>query len=585
MRALVNWLCPRDSTPNQSPDGTGALVSCALAWVRWVCLYPILGAALLHALFTPAAAAEFHVCDCAASADSDCQPGNDSATGQLAQPWRSVTRARQGFISMAAGDAIRFCAGGHWQIDASSTGAWVNAVCRAEQACVVGAYVAPWASGDEAAPRLERLNAVPVFDLADGGNANHEAGYRFQDLTLQGVGGFAFFLYNDIDDVTLSRLDISGFDIAVHVAGSNACDTSDPLCDGRNERIVLHDSQIHDNHHQGWLGGSTGSQILRNAFARNGSTAVFDHNIYASGHTQDMRIAGNTLVQSTPDANGRCTATSLVVHGYHVDMRIEDNEVRELPTLAGEGCWGISAIPGYGPSSGQEGFDGLVVRGNRVYDVGNVAISVGACRQCVVENNLVVQSQAISTRGIALSPLVPTPEDLTDLAITVRNNTIYFATNLSHTGIDVRAGSGENAVLVSNAIQFDGSSGTFDCLALGQPWSGYAVIDANQCGSTLAPQAEWTAGLGSTPDPLTAWQLASGWDLHSAWGDPGFADRASLTLQGFQLTAGSAARDQGDPLLSSPDDLLGQARDALPDVGALEYQSVISVAVFADGFE
>lgn len=530
---------------------------------------------------TGAQATDFHVCDCGPAADANCVVGNDAATGQMGQPWRTYDKARLAFSSLAAGDAVRFCAGGHWQVDAQSPSRWTNAQCTAALPCKVGMYQADWSDGDEGRPLLQRTNADAMFDLADGGSANHEEGYQFEDLVLQGVGGFGVFAYNDVDDVSLLRLDIAGFQIAVHVAGSNACDAADPLCDGRNERIILQDSAIHDNHQHGWLGGSSGSQIVRNTFARNGSVASFDHNIYASGHTQGMRIRGNSLLQSTLDGAGSCSATSLVVHGSHVDLRIEDNEVRELPGLANAGCWGISVVPGYTGSWGVEGFQGLILRGNRIFDVGNVAISVGACQQCVVEDNLVVQTQQMATRGIAVSPLTPTPEDLVDVDVIVRNNSLYFASNQAHSGVDVRAGSGQGAVVVSNAVRFEGGDSGFNCFDLGVPWSGYVAIDHNLCDTTRASLAEWNDGAGA----LAAWQSLSAWDLHSAMVDPGFADPASGVLEGFRLLENSAARDAGDPLLSSSADAMGNPRDVLPDVGAFEYIVGGAAGVFADGFE
>ena len=59
--------------------------------------------------------------------------------------------------------------------------------------------------------------------------------------------------------------------IAGNDAGSNPC-SADPECDGRNDRLVLRDSTVTNNHAQGWLGASNGSQILGSTFEGNGTT-------------------------------------------------------------------------------------------------------------------------------------------------------------------------------------------------------------------------------------------------------------------------------------------------------------------------
>ena len=117
--------------------------------------YALLTAALLGSgLASQLAATTYHVCDCAAGSDADCQTGDDSALGALGDPWQSYEKARTAFGSLSAGDEIRFCRGGAWGINAGTR--WVNASCRSFNPCTVGDYLAPWASGDEVRPILLR---------------------------------------------------------------------------------------------------------------------------------------------------------------------------------------------------------------------------------------------------------------------------------------------------------------------------------------------------------------------------------------------------------------------------------------------
>ncbi len=550
--------------------------------LRWQLACVLLSMAA-HAV--PAAATDYHVCECDAGSMAGCVPGDDAAPGTRAQPWRSYERARLAFANLAAGDGLFFCAGGAWTLDARSGDRWVNRQCRATQPCYVQQYFPDGVAADAPPPLITRTNGDDGFDFADGGLAESESGYVISGLRLVGSGsGFGIFLYNDIDAVRLEHLDISGFAIGVHLAGSQGCNPVDPQCDGRNSGIQLRHSYIHDNRSQGWLGGSSFTVIESNLFERNGSRAILDHNIYLSGDTDGLRIFGNTLFGSALDAQGACQGASLVVHGEHRNLQIESNRIFELPGAAGPGCWGIAVDPGY-PGT-PEGFVDLVIRGNEVWNVGNVGIGVSACQDCLIENNIVVQQQPIYTRAIAAPDLAARSEDLADARITVRNNSILFGSSASGIGIDLRTATpADRARIVSNAIHYSGTDSGFNCLTLAPPFDAYPRIDHNLCVAPAAPGAEWVNGEGAGAAGLQAWQSTSGHDQHSAWRAPGFSILDPVDGLGLRLIPGSAGIDAGAPLDSSPLDFLFQARVGIPDVGAWEYASATVPQFFANGFE
>jgi hypothetical protein len=528
------------------------------------------------------AAATHYVCDCGGGSDVDCQIGDDGAPGTMINPWRSYEKARIAFGSLSAGDAIRFCQGGAWDIDAGTR--WVNTSCRSTNRCTVGDYAAPWASGDEGRPILRRLDDSHGFALEDGGNAEHEEGYIFENLVLRGSGndsGWGFFLYNDVDDVLIRNLSISGFAIGVHLAGSNACNQSDPVCDGQNDRIHLRDSSIFDNDRQGWLGASNGTQIVGNHFEANGSTAIFDHNIYVSGssggQTQGIRILNNTLFRSALDSQGVCRGVSLVVHGEHDDLLIEGNEVWEEVGLAGGGCWGVAVDNGYGSA---EGFSNVIIAGNTIRNVGNLAIGVGACADCTIENNVIIHDQAFGVTAIAAPDRSLGTGDLVQDDITVRNNSIWIGPASGGTGISVRD-MGNDHTIVSNAIHYVGNNNNFNCIRADLPLSSYTEIDNNICHFPNAGGAEWSDGFGTAPDPLSAWQSASGFGSGSQLAAPGFSDPVNLDLSAD--SAGAAMVDGGHLGFSTAVDHDGFSRDPLPDVGAWEWG--VTAGIFADGFE
>jgi len=522
----------------------------------------------------PVESTDWHLCDCASGADVDCVVGSDFGTGTAGDPWQSYEKARTTFGSLAAGDAIRFCRGGVWTISGGTR--WVNASCRADLWCVVSDYVPGWGSGDEARPLLQRTDGSHGFALEDGGDAEHEEGYLFENLDLRSDAGTGngFFLYNDIDDVEISNVSIRGFGIGVHLAGSNPC-SADPECDGQNDRLVLRGSTIVNNHGQGWLGASNGTKILDSTFEGNGTTAVYDHNIYISGssggETQGIVVRGNRLYRSTLDGSGVCQGVSMVVHGEHRDLLIEGNEVVEDVGLAGQGCWGIAVDPGYGSP---EGFIGVTIRGNLVSNTGNTLIGVAACQQCIIENNVIVNAQSYGATAIAAPDRGLGTGDLEQDNVVIRNNSIHLGDG-GGTGI-LLGGQGDQHSALSNAIHYSGSSNSFNCFRFDLSLSAYSTIDNNICHATAAPGAEWVDGYGD----LTSWSTSTGFDGSSSTADPGFTDPTAGDLS---AVSGSASMvDQGHPSLSSPVEFGGFPRDFTPDVGAYEWGVD---GIFADGFE
>lgn len=490
-----------------------------------------------------------YFCDCGPGADTSCVPGDDAADGlSPSSARRSYEAARRTFSTMAAGDVVALCRGGSFAAGADSH--WVNAACRADAPCTLRSYTAP-ASAVDARPILTARAGQHGLSLEDGGNADHEEGYVFAELQLIGSGsGFGVFFYNDIDDVDVCDVDISRFDVAFHVAGSNPPAT--PASDARNDRISLRASHIHDNAGQGYLGGCSDGLIEGTRFTNNGfGRAVFNHNIYLSspsGGAVGMRVVGNTLHRSTLVA-GRCAGVSLVVHGHYDDLVIEDNHIHEDLGAAGDGCWGIAIDGGY---SSAEVFRRVVVRRNTIENVGNVSIGLGSCIDCVVENNVVIQWQGLGGAGV-VAPDRPTASgDAVMTNLLVRNNSVSFGT--SGTGVVVTEGVGHS--IVSNAIELHGPSST--CFDLASPLTG-TTSDYNAC--YRASGGSWASGARS----LTSLRSAGLETASVESTSPFFVDpRRELRATGTVL------RDSGDPTRSARDDHTGAARDTRPDVGAYE---------------
>lgn len=522
-----------------------------------------------------AGAASFYACDCADGADQQCQPGDDGADGTSPQTaWRTYDRAQDAFGALDAGDQLNFCRGGVFPISGSTR--WNNSQCTAAQNCTVTAYTAPWANGDEPRPQITQVDGH-AFEFVDGGDPDHEEGYRFSDLDLRCTAcsgaAYAFVLYNDVDDVRLERLRITGFSIGVHLAGSNSC-AGIPTCDDRNARLSLVASEIIDNHGMGFLGAGDELLIADNLFSGNGRANVFDHNVYISesgGQTTGIRVLRNELYRSSVGDGDVCYGVSLVVHGYHTDLLIEDNLVYEDLGRATQGCWGIGLTAGGTPEA--EGFVRAIVRGNTIRNVGNSAIALSSCVDCIVENNRIEHEQPFQVWGVQATDFGRDAGDLTMTRLIVRNNSIYSTAGES-VGVRI-ADEGDGHVIVSNAMQSTGPNSA--CLDLPLATTAYPTVDHNVCSS--GPGSEWEKGSGD----LQTWRAATGFDVASLATLPGFADAGAPA---HDLTAASAASpmvDAGHPTLSAATEFRGKPRVGSPDAGAHEHG--VTPSIFADGFE
>lgn len=541
---------------------------------------------LLAALLVehPVAASDFFVCDCGVGADVACQAGNDANAGNsTAAPWRSYDRAQDAWAQFAAGDRVLFCRGGVFTVAGARR--WVNANCSAANRCSIGAYT----PGSAATARPRLLQSTPGFngiDLSDPGPANREAGYVLADLELEctgcGENDFGVYLFNDIDDARLQRLRISGFGVGVRLAASDACDAADPSCDARNSRFELLDSEIVGNLAQGFLGSGDAGVIARNRFDGNGRPSVFEHNLYWSGNnvaTSAGRILDNQLVRAGGGSAGRCTGSSLVAHGEHLDLQIIGNLISEPLGAAVETCRGIDITAAASPT--REAFTNLVIRGNTVRNMGNIAIAVNACVDCLIENNVVIAGQTFAgaTTLIRAPGAIRGGEDAALNHLRVRNNSLYARASGGALGIRVDT-EGSNHEIVANALRYTGS-GVWSCLAVDRTAASYAAIDRQVCGFAGSAGQRWEFA-NST---LANWQVASGFDVNSIFADPGFAAPDDPS---FDLRAANAAAvmvDRGDALFGAPTDFFGNPRPVLPDAGAYEFSLTSASRVFADGFE
>lgn len=72
-----------------------------------------------------------------------------------------------------------------------------------------------------------------------------------------------------------------------------------------------------------------------------------------------------------------------------------------------------------------EAFKNIVIKDNIVKNVGNIAIGVSSCDNCTIENNTIIQKQAIRATAISILDRATDSDDLSLLSnCKIRNSTI-----------------------------------------------------------------------------------------------------------------------------------------------------------------
>jgi hypothetical protein len=506
----------------------------------------------------------YYVCDCQSGAQPGCVAGSDAASGTSpATPWRSWGKARARFETLAAGSTVAFCAGGSW----TGVGApkdqtpFRNLNCTAASTCDLRDYPAPW-GGAGVRPKLQLEPGYAFFEAGWYQNYRSEPGYtgtlakyveglRFLNLEIVGSspdglttaeGGFK--LWGGVTDLELCNLELHhGLYAALDLV------TNSTLA-----RITLRDSLIH--HNRGHIcvvcGAADDLTVSGNTFDQNGGGNKFSHTIYlcsspfekdrtgaphcGNGTTpvatycpvRRVTLRNNVIARSAWSAAGRCMGAPIAAHDVFDGLTVEGNLVAEPAGTPDGGCYGI----GFGAGGEAAQFKELVLRGNRIFNVGGNGIAVSGAPGALIENNLVVGGAELTT-GIAFPEhAARLGTDLPSERGTVRHNTVYLPAggDGSHAirGLDEGAGQ----VVANNAV-VTGPSTAF-CV---QAPAG-ATVAANLCSTT---------GEG--------WWVAPGLD-------PAAAD--------FRPAAGSPLLEAASAKHASASDLFGAARGDQAAVGAVE---------------
>lgn len=529
--------------------------------------------------------ATYYFSDCQAGADAGCTAGNDANSGTTPSAPKRNLPSRALVDGLTAGDQILLARNGSWR--SAVTAFWTgNTKGSAQNPIVIGAYTPTGYFGTAKALITLTANDANCLTISNGGATPvHKEGFTFKNIKCVGTGGsnnsIGVFTYNDVSDVLLEDLDISGFGIGIYPGAGNSPGTM-------TARLTLRNSYIHDNGAQGLFGGGRGILVEGNTFDNNGYVGETNrpanhfHNVYLSSAI-DTVLRGNTLTRSAVcnpkmkspcNAANQCHGVSLVIHGTASNLIIENNVVNESAG-ATAGCYGIQVAPGGYDTP--ENFEGTIVRGNRLVNVGSAAIDMGAAPNSMVENNVIVWNSAptYAVSGIVVPSGNAVRSTTLDKQLTIRNNSIYIAgASANNRGIVVQSPSADHQV-VSNLIFFAAdTSSSAACFSLkGLVASNFRVFDHNLCYS-------------DRPDHLVAYSQAhatlelaqaSGFDVNGKSSNP--LIQVPNEANGFSLALSSPlspARNGGHPTLSTRLGHRGAKNpDAVPVIGANPFNSTV----------
>jgi hypothetical protein len=454
----------------------------------------------------------FYVCDCGSGADGRCagHEGNDSNDGTSPlTPWRSVSNAK--FSALAAGETLALCRGGSIGGGGSR---WGNTRGTAANPILLRDYVAPWNTGAEGRPTMSALSFDPVV------------GVRATNIDFVGGGGCGTATDLTLCNTVWRDAGDSGF----YEGGAATAGI----------RVKAIGSLFLNNHSQGWLGSGQQTEIRSSYFYNNGINpmlgggvgGMFGHSLYLGGGESAGEIVAGNEFHPPAGAGG----TTVGIHGTHRDMLFENNLIVSDIGPVGNSNYGIGAIPGYQPRL--EYNTNAIFRGNTIINAGGHSIAVAICQNCLVENNLVINTQR-ATSGIMFPERMASGSEHPTTASTIRNNTIYLTAG--GTGIQV-GGEGTGHVVANNVVQSDGT-----CYGWGGSPGDFAERDYNastRCGDAVVGSHSWKA------DPM--------------WGAPGSNFHPSAAPPASPLIgAGDSSQNPGI-------DITGVARQVPPSIGAYD---------------
>jgi hypothetical protein len=279
--------------------------------------------------------------------------------------------------------------------------------------------------------------ALPVFDAPDTAilfgkwnNVNNDGGYVFRNLRLQGHGADAsvgiFFMHN-VHDVIIENMEIEGFYLGMQSQAKAPYGVTN---------VTIRNNSISRNKGMGILGQFKDTLIEGNLFEGNNfSGSGFEHGTYLSGHAPEsgtnITLRNNRYIRNSV-VNGVCQGGNMTFHGQLSNVLIEGNRIQQ--DAAAPGCWAMSITQGYDTA---EWFLDFVVRDNKIINAGNTGMNAQSAPGILVEDNVVINTQATYQTSISVGHNEYGGGDVPDGNAVVRNNTACQSGGATGSGFNV----------------------------------------------------------------------------------------------------------------------------------------------------
>jgi hypothetical protein len=380
----------------------------------------------------------YYFSDCQTGAAAGCVAGNNASPGTQAAPKQNL--AGINVNTLGAGTQLLFKSGGSWN--------WTSTVRLDNRNTSAAAPLTFAAYGTGAAPLL-RVSSLYGFETGEFSNTTPDGGYVFRGLKFDGLNNgsnnHAIWLRGTVSDVVIEDVEMTGFYIALNGQGHDDI-----------QRVTVRNSNLHHNRGMGVLGTFNNSLFEGNTFeANNFSGSGFEHGTYLSNNT-NLTLRNNRYIRNSV-ANGLCTGGNMTFHGQNDGLVIEGNTIEQTASAAG--CWGMSITQAYTTA---EWFRNLVVRNNRLINVGNTGINAQSAPGALIEGNVIINTQTTNQTAISVGSTEYQGGDVADGNATVRNNTACFPTPEANS-IVLRTTSVLNALLSNNVVITGAAASTGVC--------------------------------------------------------------------------------------------------------------------------
>ena len=289
--------------------------------------------------------------------------------------------------------------------------------------------------------------ALPIFDAPESGilfglwnNDNNDGGYVLRNLRLQGHGAdgsFGIFFMHNVHDVIIENMEIEGFYLGMQSQAKAPYGVTN---------VTIRNNSISRNIGMGILGQFKDTLIEDNLFEGNNfSGSGFEHGTYLSGYDplsgSNITLRNNRYIRNSV-VNGVCQGGNMTFHGQMSNVLIEGNRIEQ--DAAAPGCWAMSITQGYDTA---EWFLNFVVRDNKIINAGNTGMNAQSAPGILVEDNVVINTQATYQTSISVGSNEYQGGDVLDGNAVVQNNTVCQSGGATGNGFNVTA---PNSTVINN---------------------------------------------------------------------------------------------------------------------------------------